>query len=481
MTTATFTKPATASARAPDSMSEDPQVQVLRDLVEAITNLEDLPQKASFDALADLLLDAILGSERHVVDVAVDVLRVAEVDYRRAVRDRAELEVPLARLETLLSLATGARDRLPADQDFALVAPGSRTHAVLRLVGERHTVAAKDLIEELGLAAAQASRITRDLSHRRLVSRVKVGREVFLDITPHGQDVLEDVAARQRRAQRRRRRLGPTSHATPVFYGSTNDPFQLDTGVIRTSLEQSGRPAGRSRALFVALAATLPNVITDRLLVWDQLVQAEAPERIDIRLPAPDKTDTSIAALTWDILKSMGESVGEADASWPGPAPVWDGWAVVHGKRRKPGLVFLEAKSESQELKSKPVDVGRTYDREAWAHVLEGTCRFLHTGHRWDVWPTYADAATRLAFIHQLRDIGVSAWWMNLYFVDPKRVVSTNLPARSAFWDTQINAVRKGLAIPHHHPLSDYIRHEVVPVPELARISLRHAAGPVRS
>jgi DNA-binding MarR family transcriptional regulator len=462
MTAATLSRADGSSA----SAHEDPEVDVLEALVETITNLDDLPQKSHFDALGDLLLDAVLGGRRRLLDEAVERLRAAEVEYRRAVRRRDDLDAPLSRLETLLSLATGARDRIPAEEDFALVAPGSRTHQVLKLIRRAQTVQNKDIVEELGIATAQVSRITADLGRRRLVARVKVGRDVYFDITPHGEDVLDDIAARRRKVRRPTRRVEVGQTSTPVLYGSTPKNFELRTDALRSALEQSGHPAGRSRALFAALTAHRPEVITDRLLTWDRFVHITAPERIEIRLPSLDTPGTRIAPVTWDILESLGQPVAKAHSAWPGPAPIWDGWAVVHGKRGRRDIVFLEAKSQSQELKSKPLDIGRNYDKTAWAEVLDGTCKYLKARRSWPVWPDYADAATRLAFIHQLQSLDIPAWWMNLYFVDPKRLLSKLLPATTAFWEDQIDAVRGALAISKDHPLSMYIRHEIVPIPE---------------
>ena len=452
-------------ARAPEAAVSAP-LETLRILVDGFTRLENLPKKGAFDAVADLLLDAILGSDHDLLDAAVDALREAEVAYRRATRGRDDLGVPLARVQTLLTLATGARDRVPAADDFALVAPGSRAHQVLQLVRLRHTVGAKDIAAELGLASAQLSRITADLGRRRLVARVKAGREVYFDITPHGEDVLGDIAARRHKARRSRVRPVPPRDATPVLYGSGEQAFELRATAIRAAIERSGRPAERSRALFAALAAKRPDVITDRVMVWGRLIQAARPERIELRLAGPDTPDATNARLTWDILQNLGEPAGKAGAAWPGPAPLWDGWAVVHGRRGRHEVVFLEAKSTVQELKSKPVNVGRNYDKAAWTEVLEGTGRYLHAREAWHAWPDYADAATRLAFIHQLKQLGIPAWWMNLYFVDPKRLLSNELPATSAVWEAQIKAVRGGLTIKDGHPLSDFIRHEMVLVPE---------------
>jgi DNA-binding MarR family transcriptional regulator len=431
----------------------------------SITDLDGPPQTEDFAALGDLLLDAVLASAKEVLDAAVEELRSAEVLYRRAARGRDDLDPPLARLETLLALATGARDRVPSSEDFALVAPGGRTHQVLQLVRGQQSLRGKDVCEELGLAPAQASRIAADLNERRLIARVKVGREVFLDITPRGEDVLDDIETRRNSDERRARAAAPPREFTPVFYGNTAEAFELETGAVRAALQQSGDPAGRSRALFVTLAATRPDVITDRLLVWPEFARDAMPERIEIRLPAPNKPDRTTERLTWDILETMGASMSDSHTVWPGPAPLWDGWAVIHGKGGKRSIVFLEAKSQPQELKSKPFHVGRSYDKTAWLALFQDTSKFLKAGQSWDLWPDYADPATRLAFIHHLQQLDIRVWWLNLYFVDPKRLL-TRLPASRTVWDHQIKAVRSQLQIKDEHPLTHYINHQVVPVPE---------------
>src|SRR4051812_13498396 len=127
----------TAELAPPDTevpAAEDPQLETLRVISESITDLDALPQIEEFHALGDLFLDAVLGSRKEVLDAAVTELRPAEATYRRAARHRDDLDAPLARLETLLALATSASDRVPSPEDLALVAPGSRAHQVLKLL-----------------------------------------------------------------------------------------------------------------------------------------------------------------------------------------------------------------------------------------------------------------------------------------------------------------------------------------------------------
>lgn len=458
------TKHATARERAGARHAPpNPRLTTLATLVRSV-GVDESPGSEDFGALADLLLDAILGSDRTVLDEAVTQLRAVEVAHRRGSR-RPGLDARLARIETLLALATGARDRVPAREDLELVAPGTRAHAVLELIHEHRSLRGKDIRGHLKLDAGHLSRITTDLTRRRLVAPVKAGRDVFFDITPHGEDVLDDVASRRLKERRRQKALAVPQSMTPVLYADSGDAFELQTEAVRAALEQSGDPAGRSRALFVTLAATRPAVITDRLLVWDSLTRATLPERVEIRLPGPEKPEEAIQRLTWEVLDSAGIPTGKARAMWPGPAPLWDGWAVVRGRRGKDAIVFLEAKSQTQELKTAPLRVGRSHDRSAWAGILGNTAEYLGAEHRWDAWPDYADAALRLAFVHLLQRVGVPVWWFNLYFVDPKRLMS-RLPATRGVWDAHIKDVRAQLSITEGHALSKYIAHEVAPVPE---------------
>lgn len=99
-----------------------------------------------------------------------------------------------------------------------------------------------------------------------------------------------------------------------------------------------------------------------------------------------------------------------------------------------------------------------------WSDVLEGTRVAMKAKKRWDPWPSSADPAARLAFLHQLRAMDMPVWWLNLYFVGPHGSLS-KLPATRQAWDTELQAARQELSITPDHVFTEYVEHLVMPVP----------------
>lgn len=463
MSTALVTRPAST---APASEKPPTRLEVLRTLLESITDSPHESQQGVLEAVAELVLDAILGSQGEVLEAAIAQLRTTEAELRRQDSLRGASQNTLGALSVLLTLVAGARDRTLSKEDRSAIPPGGRAHQVLRVIGQRESAAGKEIRKRLEMDKSQLTRIAKPLSERRLIVPIKAGREVIYDITPLGEDLLRELEARQYRPRLRRGRASQPGKGARVLYGNTSQSFQLQPDLLREAVHQAGDPAGRSRALCAALAAGRPDVITDQLLLWPKFYRAAQPLKYEIRLPATDRPEETNARLTWDILNSriFGRRPTAGD-KWPVSPPPWDGWIVVHGGNKKRSIVLIEAKSQPQELLSRPVAAGSRYDEEAWTEVLGGTSTFLKAGHRWRPWPEYADPAGRLAFMLHLQRMKVPVWWLNLYFIDPKGLMD-RVPSTPDVWHDRIKLGRKDLALTEKHPLAGRIKHEIVPIPE---------------
>jgi DNA-binding MarR family transcriptional regulator len=462
--TATVETPAPTSSES--SAPPGPRAVALLTRVRSITNERSAPQTAVLAALVSLVLDAILAADQPMLVASEASLRTTVNAARRRARSDGSWAEAVGWLEVLATLATEAADRLPSPTDFRAVPAGSRAHEMLKLLRRNESLRQKDVASQLGMQPSEVSRLASELEGQRLVARSKIGREVFLDITPHAADLLDDIETRKAHEQRRqRRRIRTRLKDVPVLHAATGAPFELREESIRAALEQTSRIATRSRALFVALASHRPEVIRDRLLLWDSLTQYAPPARMELFLPAPAEPDTQLERQTWEVLAGLDRPEVRERAEWPGPAPLWDGWAIVHGENKRRGLVLLEAKSQPDELRNRPTHRLRKVDTTAWEEVLGDTSRYLEADQPWRLWPDYADAAARLAFLHRLQQLNIPVWWLNLYFVDPQRRLS-RLPRSTNVWESRIKAVRNELAIEDVHKLTRYIRHEFVPVPE---------------
>lgn len=453
---------APATGAAPD------RLRIAAEFLQSIAESPDVPGATEFEALTDLLLDAVLAGEQSVVAAVAEDLRAVVALWHPRAGDAA-WGSSLARAETLLTLADGAGDRLTSDADVELIESGSRTHQMLQLLRAGRSVRSVDVVGALHISPEQVSRIGRALAERRLAVRTKAGREVYWDITPRGEEALEAVAQRRKaiwpEVERRKvalRREEPWSDR--VVEAGSGNPLQLSPTTVRRLLENATHIEDRSRVLFAALLQERWSDVSERLDMWSSFHRfASGPVRFEV--PDPGEATERIEELTWQALREV-EAGGEDDgALWPAPPPLWDGWAIVRSRNDRPGIVFFEAKSEPQELRRRPLRQSRQIDSGALEAIFDRTRRDLGATQPWRLWPKYSDPATRLAFLHQLRRVGVPAWWMNVYFVDQDRQISEKLPASLETWKDHIRRVRAELDIVRKHELTRFVGHEFFTIP----------------
>jgi len=155
-----------------------------------------------------------------------------------------------------------------------------------------------------------------------------------------------------------------------------------------------------------------------------------------------------------DFLKVIGhdELVDDLSYFWPKNGPQWDGLA----KSFTGNIVFLvEAKANLPELKSPPsgakskTSIDQTYDS------LERTKSFISEEHIEADWSKkYYQYTNRLAHLYFLREKGINAYLIFLYFIGDKEV---NGPETKEEWVIAKQEMERTLQLPPKHKLSDYI------------------------
>ena len=154
-------------------------------LVGRIAKLDADP--ARLEAVALGLVDGMLDGHNEILAAALDALRDARA---RATGDQALLGRPTrpspSRTGTRASAVTGRGG------------PGTQAHDFLRALDGSPQLGSTERHGLLEVDESQVSRTGRRLLESGLVTRLKVGRQVFWRLTPRGQRALEEAPAPKR-------------------------------------------------------------------------------------------------------------------------------------------------------------------------------------------------------------------------------------------------------------------------------------------
>ncbi len=155
-------------------------------LVPRIARLDAEP--ARLEAVALGLVDALLEGDDETLAAALHALR----DARARANGDQEL---VGWLDAAIAFAHWGLERLPSR---AAVAQGTQAHDFLRVLDGSPQLGSAELRRLLEIDETQVSRSGRRLLESGLVTRSKVGRQVFWQLTPRGQRALEEAPAPQR-------------------------------------------------------------------------------------------------------------------------------------------------------------------------------------------------------------------------------------------------------------------------------------------
>ena len=134
------------------------------------------------------LLDAALEGDADALAAALDALR----DARAGAGDDRALG---GWLDAAIALAHWGLERVPSP---AALAGGTQAHDFLRALDGSPQVGSAELRRRLDVDETQVSRTGRRLLDGGLVTRSKVGRQVFWQLTPRGRRALDEAPARAR-------------------------------------------------------------------------------------------------------------------------------------------------------------------------------------------------------------------------------------------------------------------------------------------
>jgi AcrR family transcriptional regulator/DNA-binding transcriptional ArsR family regulator len=155
-------------------------------LVRRIARLDADP--ARLEAVALGLVDALLERDDETLATALDALRDA--------RARADGDQELVGwLDAAIAFAHWGLERAPSQ---APVARGTQAHDFLSVLDGSAHLGSAQLRRLLEVDETQVSRTGRRLLESGLVTRRKVGRQVFWQLTPRGQRALEEAPAPRR-------------------------------------------------------------------------------------------------------------------------------------------------------------------------------------------------------------------------------------------------------------------------------------------
>ncbi|GGH27705.1 hypothetical protein [Paenibacillus segetis] len=145
-----------------------------------------------------------------------------------------------------------------------------------------------------------------------------------------------------------------------------------------------------------------------------------------------------------------GNLCGELNNFWPSNGPQWDGLAKSVSK-----VFLVEAKANLPELISSPSRAKSMKSIELINASIEKTKSFISDVEINADWTKrYYQYTNRLAHLYFLREQGIDAYLINLYFIGDKEV---NGPETEAEWVIAKNEMESVLHLPSNHRLRKYI------------------------
>ncbi|MGZ6588771.1 MAG: hypothetical protein ACXVHX_31385 [Solirubrobacteraceae bacterium] len=244
-------------------------------LMRRVARLDAEP--ARLEAVALGLVDALLERDGETLAAALHALRDARA---RADGDR-EL---VGWLDAAIAFAHWGLERVPSQ---AAVAQGTQAHDFLRVLDGSPQLGGAELRRLLEIDESQVSRTGRRLLESGLVSRRKVGRQVFWQLTPRGHRALEEA---------------------PVPQRSPNSQFWQEA--LRRGFEAaSGDEPGEPRAV----DPTRERIIESSLeLHTSRGIQAATWSEIADKAGVPVETVEALFPTLDDLARSCGEHVMES-------------------------------------------------------------------------------------------------------------------------------------------------------------------------
>jgi AcrR family transcriptional regulator/DNA-binding MarR family transcriptional regulator len=247
-----------------------------------------------FEALALGLVDALLEADETTLRTALEALRDARGRAVAAEHEPGpERERLLGCLAGMIAVAHWALERLTPESTLAAVAQGSQAYLFLQALARSPHVGSAELRQLLETDETQVSRTGRRLLEGGLVSRRKVGRHVFWELTPRGRRALELAPAGS---------PAPSPHADGGRAGAS---FWMEA--IRRGFEgAAGDEPGERRDV----DPTRERIVESSLALHKELgIQATTWPRIATRAGVPVETVEAYFPTLDDLIMGCGQHV----------------------------------------------------------------------------------------------------------------------------------------------------------------------------
>jgi len=288
------------------------------------------------EALALGLVDALLDADETTLRTSLAALRDARGRVLAADPEPGpERERLLGWLAGLIAVAQWALERLTPDSTLAAVPAGSQAYLFLQALERSPHVGSGELRQLLETDETQVSRTGRRLLERGLVSRRKVGRRVFWELTPRGRHALEVVPAGS-----------PTSSA-PADGGGAGASFWMEA--IRRGFE--GAAGDEPRGARRHVDPTRERIVENALALHNELgIQATTWPQIASRADVPVETVEAYFPTQDDLIMACGQHFLES-LKLPPPERATE--------------IFESAASEEERVRRLVDTIFDAYEREA--------------------------------------------------------------------------------------------------------------------
>jgi DNA-binding MarR family transcriptional regulator len=150
-----------------------------------MARIERLGEPGRLDAVALGLVDALLAGDEQTLTAALETLRSARAE-------RGDGDEETGRIDALIGITHSALERMPSRQH---VTRGTQAHDFLSVLASSGQVGSGDLRRLLETDESQVSRTGRRLLEAGLVTRRKIGRQAFWQLTPRGRRALAETPA----------------------------------------------------------------------------------------------------------------------------------------------------------------------------------------------------------------------------------------------------------------------------------------------
>jgi AcrR family transcriptional regulator len=252
--------------------------------VRRIARLE--PEPSRLDAVALGLVDAVLEGEAETLAASLDALRDARARARGA-------EQLLGWLDAAIAFAHWGLERVPSPSS---VARGTQAHEFLHMLDGSPQLGSAELRRLLETDETQVSRTGRRLLDSGLVTRRKVGRRVFWQLSPRGRRALEqapeprppDSASFWEEALRRG--FEGAAGDEPGHVRRQVDPVRERIVVSTLGLHQSRGIQATTWQEIAASAGVPVETVEAMFPTQDELVRACGEHFLEsLRMPPPDR------------------------------------------------------------------------------------------------------------------------------------------------------------------------------------------------